>query len=289
MSSEATVLYDAPGPKAKRLYVIIGVITVVAVVGLLAFAILKLAEAGQFAPRLWANFTQPAIIELLLNGLLSTLRAFGLAAVGAVALGLILAFGRLSDHKWISVPVTWITELFRAIPVLIFMMLMYYGLPAVGVRMTPYWAVVIALILYNGSVLAEVFRAGVQALPKGQSEAGYSIGLRKTQVMLMILLPQAVRNMLPVIIAQLVVALKDTALGFLITYQELLYAIQAIGNDFLRGSPLIPATIVGGSLYVGVCLLLSGFAVWLERRLRRSKKASDDPAPAEAIQDGRAV
>lgn len=289
MSSEATVLYDAPGPKAKRLYVIIGVITVVAVLGLLAFAILKLAEAGQFAPRLWANFTQPAIIELLLNGLLSTLRAFGLAAVGAVALGLILAFGRLSDHKWISVPVTWITELFRAIPVLIFMMLMYYGLPAVGVRMTPYWAVVIALILYNGSVLAEVFRAGVQALPKGQSEAGYSIGLRKTQVMLMILLPQAVRNMLPVIIAQLVVALKDTALGFLITYQELLYAIQAIGNDFLRGSPLIPATIIGGSLYVGVCLLLSGFAVWLERRLRRSKKASDAPAPAEAIQDGRAV
>lgn len=289
MSSEATVLYDAPGPKAKRLYVIIGVITVVAVLGLLAFAILKLAEAGQFAPRLWANFTQPAIIELLLNGLLSTLRAFGLAAVGAVALGLILAFGRLSDHKWISVPVTWITELFRAIPVLIFMMLMYYGLPAVGVRMTPYWAVVIALILYNGSVLAEVFRAGVQALPKGQNEAGYSIGLRKTQVMLMILLPQAVRNMLPVIIAQLVVALKDTALGFLITYQELLYAIQAIGNDFLRGSPLIPATIVGGSLYVGVCLLLSGFAVWLERRLRRSKKASDAPAPAEAIQDGRAV
>ncbi len=120
------------------------------------------------------------------------------------------------------------------------MLLLYYGLPVVGIKMSSYWAVVIALILYNGSVLSEVIRAGVEALPRGQSEAGYAVGLRKSGVMRLILLPQAIRAMLPVIIAQLVVTLKDTALGFIITYPELLYFARLLGSNGEYGSPLIP-------------------------------------------------
>ncbi|WP_051619965.1 amino acid ABC transporter permease [Haematomicrobium sanguinis] len=289
MSSEATVLYDAPGPKAKRRNLMLSILTMVIVAALAALIIWRLAEAGQFSARKWSVFTLPAAWNLLFEGWLATLRAFVVAAIGALALGLVLAMGRLSVHKWISIPVTWITEFFRAIPVLIFMMLMYYGLPTIGISMTPYVAVVTALILYNGSVLAEVFRAGIQALPKGQSEAGYAIGLRKSQVMTSILLPQAIRNMLPVIIAQLVVALKDTALGFIITYEELLYAIRQFFRLSAYENPIIPAALVGGTIYIATCLVLSGFAVWLERRLRRSKKTIEAPVPVEAIQDGRAV
>src|SRR5690606_11146454 len=100
-------------------------------------------------------------------------------------------------------------EVFRAVPVLVFMMLLFYGLPTIGLRMPPYWAVVIALIVYNGSVLAEVLRAGIESLPRGQREAAYAIGLRKSGVLRLVLLPQAVRAMLPVIVAQLVVTRSE--------------------------------------------------------------------------------
>jgi glutamate transport system permease protein len=132
--------------------------------------------------------------------------------------------------------------------------------------------VVLGLTLYNGSVLAEIFRAGVQALPKGQSEAAYALGMRKTQVMVSVLLPQAIRSMLPTIISQLVVLLKDTALGFLITYPELLYYARYIGSQGEFGRPIVPSTIVVAAIYIAMCLLLTALATFLEKRNRRSKK-----------------
>ena len=201
-----------------------------------------------------------------------------MAAVGALILGFILAIGRLSDHAWVRGPITGIIEVFRAIPVLVFMILLYYGLPVIGIKMEPFWAVVIALVAYNGSVLAEVVRAGVESLPSGQREAGYAIGLRKNGVMRLILLPQAIRAMMPVIISQLVVTLKDTALGFIITYPELLYYARTLGSNAPLGSPLIPAALIAGTIYVALCLALSYTAYVVEKRLRRSPKVIAGPA-----------
>jgi len=268
----ASVLFDAPGPKAKVRNAILAVVTIVVVLGILAFIALQFANSGQFEARKWEFLNYPRILNLLWTGLGHTLMAFAVAAVVALVVGFLLAVGRLSDHAWVRWIFTVIVELFRAVPLLILMMLLYYGLPTVGVKMSPFMAVVIGLIAYNGSVLAEVFRAGVQSLPKGQSEAAYAIGLRKTQVMVTILLPQAIKAMLPVIIAQLVVALKDTALGFIITYDELLYAVKLLGNQTRFDFPLIPAAIVGAVIYIGMCLLLSGVAKFAEHRINRSPK-----------------
>ncbi|MDA4895914.1 MULTISPECIES: amino acid ABC transporter permease [Microbacterium] len=268
----SSVLFDIPGPKAVARNRVIGVLTVLVVLGVLGWVVWRLFATGQFTAAKWNIFTYSAVWERFGEGLLSTLSAFGVAGVGSLALGFLLGIGRLSEHAWVRVPVGWVVEILRAVPVLVLMMLLYYGLPVVGVKMPPYWAVVIALIVYNGSVLAEVFRAGVESLPRGQKEAGYAIGLRKTGVMWLILLPQAVRAMMPIIIAQLVVALKDTALGFIITYQELLYVINQIGNQAPYGSPLIPSAIIGGSIYVVVCLILSYIAYRLQKRVKRSPK-----------------
>ena len=136
------------------------------------------------------------------------------------------------------------------------------------------------LTLYNGSVLAEIFRAGIQSLPKGQSEAAYALGMRKTQVMFLVLLPQAIRAMLPTIISQLVVLLKDTALGFIITFQELLYYARYIGSQGTFGRPIVPSTIVATGIYVVMCLLLTALATYLERRNRRNKKVVGIPPAA---------
>ncbi|GAA3758736.1 amino acid ABC transporter permease [Microbacterium kribbense] len=273
----SSVLYDVPGPRARLRNRIFGTVTVLVVLAVIALVVWRLFATGQFTAQKWSIFTYSGPWMLLLNGLGKTLSAFIVAGIGALILGFILAVGRLSDHAWVRVPVGWIVEILRAIPVLIFMMLMYYGLPVVGVKMDPYYAVVIALIVYNGSVLAEAMRAGVESLPRGQGEAGYAIGLRKNAVMRLILMPQAIRAMMPIIISQLVVALKDTALGFIITYPELLYVIKLLGNQVPFGSPLVPAAIIGGTIYVVLCLILSYVAYRVEKSTRRSPRVAAPP------------
>lgn len=266
----SSVLFDVPGPRARRRNMILAIVTITVVVAVIAFLLWRLSLTSQFSAAKWNIFTYSTVWAQIGQMLLNTLRAFALAAILSLTLGFVLAIGRLSDHAWVRVPVTVVTEFFRAVPVLVMMMILYYGMPTLGVKMEPYWAVVIALMLYNGSVLAEALRAGIESLPRGQKEAGYAIGLRKTGVMTLILLPQAVRAMLPVIVAQLVVTMKDTALGFLITYQELLYFAKLLSSQ--QGRPILQSALIIGGIYIVMCLILSGIAKWLEIRTRRSPK-----------------
>ena len=281
-----SVLYDVPGPRAIVRNRLLGVLTVVVVVAVLGVLIWRLADAGQFSAQKWQAFGYTRIWEQFGIATLRTLAAFAASAVGAIVLGFVLAIGRMSEHAWVRWPVTAIVEVMRAVPVLIMMMLIYYGLPVVGIKLDSYWAVVIALVVYNGSVLAEVIRAGIESLPRGQAEAGYAIGLRKSAVMQLILLPQAIRAMLPMIIAQLVVTLKDTALGFIITYPELLYFAKQLGSNAVLGSPLIPSAIVAGAIYISMCLLLSLAAVKVEQRMRRSPKVAAGAGGALPLHEG---
>lgn len=265
----ASVLFDNPGPKAIVRHRILGVVTILVVAAILTFIILRFVESGQFTEQKWKLFGIPYVQSRIAGALVATLTAFGLAAVLSITLGLVLAIGRLSSRRWISVPCMAFTELFRAVPLLILMMIFYYGLPPLGVTwVTPLVAVVAGLTLYNGSIFAEIFRAGVESLPKGQSEAAYAIGLTKGQVMRQILLPQAIRVMLPISISQLVVVLKDTALGFIVTYQELLYLAKFYGAQPDYGRPIIPSTIIIGTIYIALCLLLAGVAKLVEVRTR---------------------
>lgn len=280
----SSVLYDVPGPRAIARNRVIAVATIVLVLVAVGFIVLRMVETGQFSAEKWFVFTFSNVWMGIFRALGNTLAAFALAAVLSIVVGFVLAIGRLSEHAWVRIPVTAITELFRAVPVLVFMMLLYYGLPVIGIKMDPYWAVVIALMAYNGSVLAEVLRAGIESLPRGQKEAGYAIGLRKSGVMRLILLPQAIRAMLPVIVAQLVVTMKDTALGFIITYPELLYYAKQLTSQ--QGRPILQSAFVIGGIYIIMCLILSGIAKWVEISTRRSPKVKAIQAAADPRQHG---
>lgn len=275
------VLYDFPGPKARARNRISAVVGVLAVLALVCFIVYRLAQSGLFTADQWEFIRYEAIQILLLNALLATLQAFAIGAVLALAFGALFASARLSDRAWLRAPATLVVELFRALPLLILIFIFYFGLRSFGITLSTLWAVVLGLTLYNGSVLAEVFRAGILAVPKGQSEAAYSLGMRKTQVMTTVLLPQAVRSMLPTIVSQLVVLLKDTALGFIIGYQELLYQARFLGSQAQLDFPIIPVAIVIAVIYIAMCLLLSWFAGYLERRTRRSPRGGPI-APAAA-------
>ena len=278
----SAVLYDVPGPRARTRNRIANLIVLVAVIAVVAWVLYRLNESGQFESRRWAQFQYTAIQEQLLEGLLNTLKAAGLAAVFAFVFGAVFAAGRISDHKILRVPATAVVELFRAIPLLILMFFFYYGSLQFQLGLTPFWAVVFGLTLYNGSVLAEIFRAGIAAVPKGQREAAYATGLRKNQVVRLILLPQAITSMLPAIVSQLVVLLKDTALGFIITYPELLYVAKQMGGRLQYGFPYIPTYIVVAIIYIGLCSLLSILARWLEGRSRRRRRVTGAPPPSAA-------
>ncbi|MTD53572.1 amino acid ABC transporter permease [Amycolatopsis pithecellobii] len=283
----SNVLFDIPGPRARLRYRGFAAFGVVVVVAILAYIVYRFYDSGQFSARKWEWLQYSQVQTDLANAVLATLKAFALGAVLALIFGAIFAAGRLSDHAWVRGISVTIVEFFRAIPLLVLMFLFYYGLPAAGIPMTPFLAVVLGLTLYNGSVLAEVFRAGIQSLPKGQREAAYALGMRKTQVMFFVLIPQAVRAMLPTIISQLVVLLKDTALGFLVTYPELLYYARYIGSQGAFGRPIVPSTIVVAAIYIALCLLLTALATYLEKRNRRSKKAvAAKPAEAEPLEAG---
>ncbi|ARF59773.1 amino acid ABC transporter permease [Streptomyces gilvosporeus] len=275
----ASVLYDVPGPKTRarnRLYSVIGGIAVLAV---LAFIGLRLFQTGQFEPAKWNIFNYAGVRTSIRDGVLTTLKVFAVAAVLSLALGVLLAVARLSDHKPVRWLATGFVELFRAVPLLITVyavwVLILSNKDALGLSgdAPQFWALVLGLTLYNGSVQAEVLRAGINAVPKGQREAAYALGLRKTQVMTTVLIPQAVRAMLPTVISQLVVTLKDTSLGYIITYEELLYSGRLMAGNIIAGgdSVYVPVIIVIGSIYVAMCLALSALANWIERRGRRAR------------------
>ncbi len=270
MTAGTAVLFDVPGPKARTRHALGGAVAVLVLILVLGFVVYRLAATGQFSGAKWEWILYENIQLTVLGAIGNTLAAFGLGAVLALALGALLALGRLSNRAALRGVAAALVEFFRAVPLLVLMFIFYYGLPAVQVTVSPYVAVVLALTLYNGSVLAEIFRAGVLALPRGQSEAAYALGMSKSQVLGSVLVPQALRSMLPTVVSQLVVLLKDSALGFLITYPELLYQAQLLGGDGNLGRPLVQVALVAAAVYITLCLLLTALATFLERRSRRS-------------------
>jgi glutamate transport system permease protein len=263
------VLYDHPGPRARMRNRILTGVFGLALLGLLWFIYAKFDEKGQWAAAKWTPYLKSETwTDFILPGLRGTLTA-ALTAMGlALAFGLIFAVGRLSERWWISAPAGAVIEFCRAVPLLLMIFFLSYGVPfLIQAPFPAFWAVVLGLTLYNGSVLAEAFRAGIRAVPRGQSEAAYAVGMRKSLVMRHILLPQAARSMLPVIVSQLVVLLKDTALGYIIAYPELLQ--QGVNILAANKGNLVAAAIVVAAIYILINSGLTSLANWLDQRSAR--------------------
>lgn len=266
-----SVLYDLPGPRGQARNRALGVLATAGIVALIGFIAYRFWLTGQFEGRKWEWLLYKDLQLQLVNALAATIRAFAAGALLALASGFVFAVARLSEHAWLRAPAYAIVEFFRAIPLVVMIFFLFYAAPQAGVQLGVFWSLVVGLTLYNGSVLAEVIRAGVQSVPRGQREAAFTLGLRKNQVMRTVLLPQAVRAMLPAIVSQLVVLLKDTALGFLITYQELLFEARYLGSLAEFGRPIIPTALVIGVIYISLCVALSLLASYLESRNRRHR------------------
>lgn len=277
-----SVLFDAPGPRARRRNAILTVAFVAVLLAVAYFVYVGFAAKGQWDAALWEPFLAGSTwTQFLLPGLLNTIIAALIAVVIALPIGALLGIGRLSVHSWIRRPCAVIVEFFRAIPVLLLMVFaaeLYFSFTDIDSSIRPLYAVVTGLVLYNGSVLAEIVRSGILSLPRGQTEAAQAVGLGRSQTMRLILLPQAVTLMLPAIVSQLVVILKDTALGGTLTvgYTELLRTSGGITGNF---GNTIPTLIVVAALFIVMNFLLTSLASALQRRLSRSRRTPPGTMP----------
>lgn len=265
----ASVLFDAPGPKARARQAVFTAIGIVLILAFLGFVLWKLGEKGNLSAEKWSPFlTSSMWVDYIFPGLLNTLKAATISVVLAGIFGVVFGMGRLSQNALIRLVSTIVVEFFRSVPVLIMMIAAFYFFAFNNVFDTdinPLAAVITGLTLYNGSVVAELIRSGVGSLPRGQSEAGLSIGLTRSQTLRMIQLPQAITAMLPALVSQLVVVLKDTALGQIITYPELLTTYGQIGSNW---SNIVPAMIVIAIIFILINYALTRVAGYVERRLR---------------------
>lgn len=281
----SSVLYDVAGPRARRRAWIGTAVALVLFALVVAFVVRRLNEQEQFSGEKWAPLLDPTSDEFPLvwralgAGLRSTLIAAVLAIALALVFGTALGIARMMSRRGAArIPLVGVIEVLRGLPVVVTIYLVYQVLPDVGIDVGPLpgpdglWFLVIALTLYNSVIIAEILRAGVAALPRGQREAGLAGGLTELQTMRLILLPQAFRSMLPAIISQLVVVLKDTSLAALFAlYVELLR--QGLLIKEVLGNPLQVLFVVG-LIFIALNFALSQVAVYVQRRLARGRRTS---------------
>lgn len=277
----ATVLFDAPGPRARRRITIASAITIAFIAAAVAFAVHQFADHGQLGAAKWEPFTQWPIWRFLLNGLLGTLQAAALTAVLGSALGMVMALGRLSRVRVIHYAATAYIEIARTLPVLLMIYVTLFALPAYGINLPLVWKLVAPLTVANSAAFAEIFRAGILGLPRGQNEAALSIGLTRGQAMRLVVMPQAIRMVTPSVVSQLVSLTKDTSLGYVVSFSELLFKGQVLSTF---NHLLIQTFLVVTLIYLVVNGTLSSVAHRLQRRTGpRSGRAA---RAAEALPPG---
>lgn len=279
---ERSVLFDEPGPIGKRRIRILNWIAGVIVFAVLVLVLMRLHNPPDGENQLDWQLWKPALEweawqDFYIPGLINTLKASFVAVIGSVIFGLVFGIGRLMPNIIVRTIAGVIVEFCRAVPVLLLMIFLWRWYAFSHFISPAYWAVVSGLVIYNGSVVAELIRSGVGNLPSGQREASLALGLRPTQSLILIEVPQAIYAMLPAAITQLVVVLKDTALGSIILYTDLLQESRRLGSMYFN---ILQTLVVASVIYFIVCWIFSKLAQWLPTKMRSLTAA---PAEAEAV------
>lgn len=231
-TSMRDALYEAPGPKTKR-KIMVGTAVSAVVVACILLAILgRFYATGQLDPRYWMFFLEWSTWRFLLQGFVGTVRVALTAGAISLVLGMLLMLGRVSKIKPLSAACRVVIDFFRGVPSLLLIYFFFLVVPQYGIKMSSFWMLTLPVALAASGVLAEVFRAGVNAVPKGQVEAAMSIGLSPAKTMRKIVLPQAVRYVIPSLISQLVVVVKDTTVAYVVSYPDLMQNARVLITSY---------------------------------------------------------
>ena len=256
-------LYEEPGPKTRKKMLVGTALSLAALAALVAWVVYRFWVTGQLAPKYWELFSWRTTWRYLFAGLEGTFAVALTAAVLSIILGMLLMLGRTSHLRALSVVCAVLTNVLRGIPSLLFIYFFFFAMPNLGIKMPAFWMLCIPVTLAASGVLAEVFRAGVNAVPRGQTEAGLSIGLSRWKVKTKIVLPQAIRLVIPSLISQLVVVVKDTALAYVVSYPDLMQNAQVLRTNY---DALVSTFLVVALIYIVINYLINKVAVLVSRR-----------------------
>lgn len=256
------ILFGAPSPRAQAMLRTMNWVAAAALLLLAAGIVYQFDTAGQFEAPLWKFFAWPTTWSFLGKGLLGTMASAAMAAVIALTLGLVLLVGRLARSRLVRWPSVAVIEFLRGTPTLLLIYVCFLVLPSVGIKLSTYWMLTLPISLSTAAVVAEVYRAGVLAVPRGQTDAARSLGLTEAQVFFLVVFPQALRYIVPALVAQLVIVVKDTTFGYVVTYGELMQNAKVLIANY---HALVPVYLVVALLYCLVNYAISGAS----RRLGR--------------------
>ncbi len=257
-------LYEAPGPRTRRRVRIATAISLILVVAALAAIGYRFYITGQFAPRYWTFFAKATTWKFLLQGFAGTVRVALTAGAIALALGLLLMLGRISHLKVLSAVCRVITEFFRSLPSLLLIYFFFLIVPQYGIKMSSFWMLTLPVALAASGVLAEVFRAGVNAVPKGQIEAALSLGMSPLRTTLKIVLPQAIRFVIPSLISQLVVVVKDTTVAYVVSYPDLMQNARVLITNY---DALVSVYFTIAIIYILINYAINQASIYVSHRL----------------------
>ncbi len=261
-------LYDRPGPIEHRRIRTWSTVGIAAIAAVVVIVLWILGGQGLLNPQDWAILLQPDLLVALARGVGATLQVAIVSVLLSLVFGLLLAVGRMSHQRWISLPVRVWIEALRGLPELLLIFFIYLGVPAVtGLNISTFWALVLGLVLYESASMGEAFRAGFLALPRGQREAAHALGLRGFKTLRFVLLPQVVRQILPSLVSEMVRVTKASSLGFVVGYTDLLLTGEE-AIEYLGGEYAVPIFAAVAALYVLICLLLSHLSHTLSARMR---------------------
>jgi His/Glu/Gln/Arg/opine family amino acid ABC transporter permease subunit len=240
------ILFGAPSPQARKITQVVSLIAAAGLIALAAGVVWRFHSAGQLEARFWEFFAWPTTWAFLAKGLLGRLASSAMAAVIALSLGLVLLAGRLARPRIVRWPSIAVIEFLRGTPTLLLIYVCFLVLPAAGIKLGTYWMLTLPIGLSTAAVVAEVYRAGVLAVPRGQTDAARSLGLTEVQVFRFVVFPQALRYIVPALVAQLVIVVKDTTFGYIVTYGELMQNAKVLIANY---HALVPVYLVVAVLY----------------------------------------
>jgi len=240
------ILFGNPSPQARTATRAASAVAAVVLLLLAAGVVLRFHAAGQLGARYWEFFALPTTWAFLAKGLLGTMASAAMAAAIALSLGLVLLLGRLARPRLLRWPSVAVIEFLRGTPTLLLIYVCFLVLPQIGIKLSTYWMLTLPVGLSTAAVVAEVYRAGVLAVPRGQTDAARSLGMTEMQVFFVIVFPQALRYIVPALVAQLVIVVKDTTFGYVVTYGELMQNARVLIANY---HALVPVYLVVALLY----------------------------------------
>lgn len=256
-------LFEAPGPRTRRKILVGTVISSVAIAAVLVWVALRLYQMGQFDASYWYFFGQWSTWRFLLQGLVGTAEVALTAGVIALVLGILFMFGRISKHRVVRGIFRVIINFFRGIPSLLLIYFFFLVIPSYGIKMPSFWMLTLPISLTASGVLAEVFRAGVNAVPNGQREAALSLGMTEGKVLRKIILPQAIRYVIPSLISQLVVVVKDTSVAYVVSFPDLLQNARVLISNY---DSLVSVYFIVAIIYILINYAINELAVRMARQ-----------------------